>query len=120
MLFTLSIVAFVCLLLLCELPSTQVIGDPSRMACLVHTHTADTKLTVFGTTPSHPAALWAFRHKLIDYLPDHVAARFKDYVPVGTFEAAVQGGFNSSTFDLSGNLEGDQRQGLDEVRIVDC
>ncbi|KAK9894916.1 hypothetical protein P389DRAFT_86144 [Cystobasidium minutum MCA 4210] len=80
MLFTLSIVAFVCLLLL---------------------------------------SLWAFRHKLIDYLPDHVAARFKDYVPVGTFEAAVQGGFNSSTFDLSGNLEGDQRQGLDEESLTE-
>lgn len=67
------------------------------------------------TVAAHPAALWTFRLRLIEYLPDHVAARFRDYAPVGTFEAAMEGGFQSSTFDLSGNIEDDQRQGLDEV-----
>lgn len=80
---------------------------------------AEHRLTA-ETNTSHPAALWAFRQRLIEYLPDHIAARFRDYVPVGTFEAAVQGGFNSSTFDLAGNLEDDQRQGLDEVGTQFC
>lgn len=120
MLFTLSIVAFVCLLLLCESSRRRSCARNKaciRMACRVDN--AEPSLTAFRTSSTHPAALWTFRRKLIDYLPDHVAARFRDYVPVGTFEGAVQGGFNSSTFDLSGNLESDQRQGLDEVRY-DC
>lgn len=81
------------------------------MACM-----AKCELTSPRTTAPHPTAVWTFRLRLIEYLPDHVAARFKDYAPVGTFEAAMEGGFQSSTFDLSGNLEDDQRQGLDEVR----
>jgi hypothetical protein len=64
---------------------------------------------------NHTIAAWMFRARLIEYLPSHIAARFRDYAPVGTFEAAVQGGFASSTFDLSGNVEADERQGLDEV-----
>lgn len=120
MLFTLSIVAFVCLLLLCESGQRRSYARDKaciRMACIVDN--AEPSLTAFRTSSTHPAALWTFRRKLIDYLPDHVAARFRDYVPVGTFEGALQGGFNSSTFDLSGNLESDQRQGLDEV-LYDC
>lgn len=70
------------------------------------------------TTAPQTLALWAFRYRLVEYLPDHIAARFRDYAPVGTFEAAMEGGFQSSTFDLSANLEDDQRQGLDEVRNI--
>lgn len=104
MLFTLSIVAFVCLLLLCEAHRTF---DGKRT--MAH------RMLTARAVAVHPAALWTFRVRLIEYLPDHIAARFRDYAPVGTFEAAMEGGFMSSNFDLSGNIEDDQRQGLDEV-----
>ena len=87
---------------------------------------------------------WHYRHLYVDRLPLALSSRIRHYTPLRTFEdAAEQGalstsrpagwakkescrlilsrlssGFSTSTFDLSNNLSGDQRAGLDDRTLT--
>ena len=65
-------------------------------------------------------AAWIYRHRLADspYVPRRLAAHFRQYQPLSTF-AAASTAFDTATFDLSGNLEGDTRSGLDEESLTE-
>lgn len=82
---------------------------------------------------------WHYRHRYVDRLPRSVSSRLRYYAPLRTFEdAAEQGGtlyiipaqpetdwhlglagFSTSNFDLSGNISGDQRAGLDDRTLTE-
>lgn len=82
---------------------------------------------------------WHYRHRYIDRLPRSLSSRLRYYAPLRTFEdAAEQGaqldpvsarmripsrsgntGFSTTNFDLSGNISGDQRAGLDDRALTE-
>jgi len=57
--------------------------------------------------------LYLTRHQWLDYLP----TSFHKYAPLPTsFREDVEAGLHSSTFDMTGNIEGeDSRSGLDDT-----
>ncbi|GAA5839310.1 hypothetical protein JCM9279_005900 [Rhodotorula babjevae] len=62
---------------------------------------------------------WHYRHLYVDRLPRSVSSRLRYYAPLTTFEDAAEQGFSTSHFDLSANLGGDSRAGLDERTLTD-
>lgn len=66
--------------------------------------------------------LYAQRAHLQDFLhllPPRLSASLRMYAPVDTFERAAQSGLSSAAFDLAGNLEGDDRAGLDSDALIE-
>jgi hypothetical protein len=84
--------------------------------------------------------LWRFRANVIDALPPSLSSRLRHYAPLSTFEDAAENGthvrfwnsrysslsamfsalgFSTAAFDLSGNLAGDARAGLDERTLTE-
>ncbi|GAA5948962.1 hypothetical protein JCM3765_003969 [Sporobolomyces pararoseus] len=61
----------------------------------------------------HYRSLW------VDYLPPSLSSRLRYYAPLRTFEDAAEQGFSTSNFDLSGNMAGDQRAGLDDQTLTE-
>ncbi|BGP41172.1 hypothetical protein JCM10449v2_005146 [Rhodotorula kratochvilovae] len=62
---------------------------------------------------------WHYRHVYVDRLPPSVSSRLRYYAPLTTFEDAAEQGFSTSHFDLSANLSGDQRAGLDDRTLTE-
>ncbi|BGP17369.1 hypothetical protein JCM10213_003413 [Rhodosporidiobolus nylandii] len=62
---------------------------------------------------------WHYRARYIDHLPRSLSSRLRQYAPLSTFEDAAEQGFSTSHFDLSANLEGDSRAGLDERTLTE-
>ncbi|BGO92488.1 hypothetical protein NBRC10512_004275 [Rhodotorula toruloides] len=62
---------------------------------------------------------WHYRHRYVDRLPRSVSSRLRYYAPLRTFEDAAEQGFSTSNFDLSGNISGDQRAGLDDRTLTE-
>ncbi|GAA5982417.1 hypothetical protein JCM5350_000402 [Sporobolomyces pararoseus] len=60
-----------------------------------------------------------YRSYWVDYLPPSLSSRLRYYAPLRTFEDAAEQGFSTSNFDLSGNLSGDQRAGLDDQTLTE-
>ncbi|GAA5829846.1 hypothetical protein JCM3766R1_006676 [Sporobolomyces carnicolor] len=60
-----------------------------------------------------------YRHLYLDYLPVSLSSRLRYYAPLSTFEDAAEQGFSTSNFDLSGNMAGDPRAGLDEQTLTE-
>lgn len=65
------------------------------------------------------AAIWGSRNRFLPLLPPSISSRIRSYAPLSTFEDAAELGFSSSTFDVSGNIAGDPRAGLDERTLTD-
>ncbi|KAI5477967.1 hypothetical protein MNV49_005759 [Pseudohyphozyma bogoriensis] len=68
--------------------------------------------------------LWRYRNHLLEYLPTSIAARIRHYDPLQTFENAQEAGksprrFSTANFDLSNNIAGDSRAGLDERSLTE-
>ncbi|GAA5877641.1 hypothetical protein JCM3774_005368 [Rhodotorula dairenensis] len=61
---------------------------------------------------------WHYRHLYVDRLPPALSSRMRYYAPLRTFEDAAEQGFSTTTFDLSNNLSGDQRAGLDDRTLT--
>jgi len=60
--------------------------------------------------------LYLTRHQWVDRLP----ASFHKYSPLPTsFREDVEAGLHSADFDMTGNVEGDSRSGLDERAKAD-
>jgi len=64
-------------------------------------------------------ALWSFRNRALHLLPPWISSRLRHYAPLSTFESAMEAGFSTSAFDLSGNVAGDSRAGLDERSLTE-
>ncbi|GAA6010124.1 uncharacterized protein JCM10292_001397 [Rhodotorula paludigena] len=62
---------------------------------------------------------WHYRHLYVDRLPPSLSSRLRYYAPLTTFEDAAEQGFSTAHFDLSANLSGDQRAGLDDRTLTD-
>ncbi|BGP25626.1 hypothetical protein Rt10032_c06g2957 [Rhodotorula toruloides] len=62
---------------------------------------------------------WHYRHRYLDRLPRSVSSRLRYYAPLRTFEDAAEQGFSTTNFDLSGNISGDQRAGLDDRTLTE-
>ncbi|GAA5857011.1 hypothetical protein JCM5353_003555 [Sporobolomyces roseus] len=60
-----------------------------------------------------------YREHFIEYLPLSLSSRLRYYAPLRTFEDAAEQGFSTSNFDLSANLAGDQRAGLDDRTLTE-
>ncbi|KAM0786587.1 hypothetical protein ACM66B_002043 [Microbotryomycetes sp. NB124-2] len=52
-------------------------------------------------------------------MPRQVSSRLRHYAPLNTFEDAMENGFSTAAFDLSGNIAGDSRAGLDERTLTE-
>ncbi|KDE02834.1 hypothetical protein MVLG_06625 [Microbotryum lychnidis-dioicae p1A1 Lamole] len=63
--------------------------------------------------------IWHFRAKYIDHLPPALSSRLRYYAPLSTFEDAAEQGFSTAAFDLSGNMAGDSRAGLDDRTLTE-
>ncbi|GAA98053.1 uncharacterized protein L969DRAFT_355921 [Mixia osmundae IAM 14324] len=63
-------------------------------------------------------AIYYYRGRLLLALPPSLQSRLKHYAPVSSFESALEQGYTSAEFDLSGNVDGsDPRAGLDEAAL---
>ncbi|GAA6061128.1 hypothetical protein JCM10212_001728 [Sporobolomyces blumeae] len=60
-----------------------------------------------------------YRDRYIDHLPVSLSSRLRYYAPLRTFEDAAEQGFSTSNFDLSANLAGDARAGLDDQTLTE-
>ncbi|GAA5917907.1 hypothetical protein JCM6882_003987 [Rhodosporidiobolus microsporus] len=76
-------------------------------------------LSVLGVLAIALFLLWHYRNLYVDCLPLALSSRLQHYAPLNTFEDAAEQGFSSSTFDLTGNMAGDQRAGLDERTLTE-
>ncbi|GAA5917892.1 hypothetical protein JCM6882_003980 [Rhodosporidiobolus microsporus] len=76
-------------------------------------------LSVLGVLAIAVFLLWHYRNLYVDRLPLALSSRLRHYAPLNTFEDAAEQGFSSSTFDLTGNMAGDQRAGLDERTLTE-
>ncbi|GAA5989520.1 hypothetical protein JCM11641_005560 [Rhodosporidiobolus odoratus] len=63
--------------------------------------------------------LWHHRARYVDHLPRSLSSRLRYYAPLQSFEEAAEQGFSSAHFDLSDNLAGDSRAGLDERTLTE-
>ncbi|ORY51214.1 hypothetical protein BCR35DRAFT_310707 [Leucosporidium creatinivorum] len=62
---------------------------------------------------------WHFRSRYVDHLPTSLSSRLRYYAPLQTFEDAAENGFSTAAFDLSNNLAGDSRAGLDAKTLTE-
>ncbi|POY72145.1 hypothetical protein BMF94_4782 [Rhodotorula taiwanensis] len=61
---------------------------------------------------------WHYRSLYVDRLPPVLSSRLRYYAPLRTFEDAAEQGFSTANFDLSHNMAGDQRAGLDDRALT--
>ncbi|GAA5895877.1 uncharacterized protein JCM6883_001644 [Sporobolomyces salmoneus] len=76
-------------------------------------------LSIFGLICAVAYLVYHFRSYYLDYLPASVSSRLRYYAPLRTFEDAAEQGFSTSNFDLSANMAGDQRAGLDDQTLTE-
>ncbi|GAA6024928.1 hypothetical protein JCM10207_004273 [Rhodosporidiobolus poonsookiae] len=76
-------------------------------------------LTLFGVLLVALFLAWHYRRLYVDHLPPFLSSRLRQYAPLSTFEDAAEQGFSTSHFDLSSNLAGDARAGLDERTLTE-
>ncbi|GAA5926698.1 uncharacterized protein JCM15063_000347 [Sporobolomyces koalae] len=76
-------------------------------------------LSVLGLVCVLAYLAFHFRALYVDYLPVTLSSRLRHYAPLRTFEDAAEQGFSTSNFDLSNNIAGDQRAGLDEQTLTE-
>jgi Fungal protein of unknown function (DUF2015) len=61
-----------------------------------------------------PAVLYFFRERWIHHLPDKLSPTHLYTALPTTFQGDVEAGLHSADFDMTANIEGDSRSGLDE------
>ncbi|GAA6040310.1 hypothetical protein JCM8097_009413 [Rhodosporidiobolus ruineniae] len=76
-------------------------------------------LSIFSLLCLAVFLLWHYRDRYVDRLPRSLSSRLRHYAPLQSFEEAAEQGFSTSHFDLSGNLAGDSRAGLDERTLTE-
>ncbi|GAA6015555.1 hypothetical protein JCM11491_007154 [Sporobolomyces phaffii] len=76
-------------------------------------------LSILGVVCVAAYVAFHYRAYYVDRLPASVSSRLRYYAPLRTFEDAAELGFSTATFDLTDNLAGDQRAGLDDRTLTD-
>ncbi|CEQ41264.1 SPOSA6832_02957, partial [Sporobolomyces salmonicolor] len=75
-------------------------------------------LSILGLVLLAAFLAWHYRNLWIEYLPRSMSSRLRHYEAL-SFEDAAEQGFSTTNFDLSGNLAGDSRAGLDEQTLTE-